>query len=75
MCIRDRYLSRESLPYEEVAFDVWEDFYSEQGWMVQRLEKFQMDLKAVSYTHLDVYKRQELKNLKKWWMKKLRRNL
>lgn len=43
-----RYLSRESLPYEEVAFDVWEDFYSEQGWMVQRLEKFQMDLKVIA---------------------------
>lgn len=43
-----RYLSRESLPYEEVAFDVWEDFYSDQGWMVQRLEKFQMDLKVIA---------------------------
>ncbi len=43
-----RYLSRESLPYEEVAFDVWEDFYSEQSWMVQRLEKFQMDLKVIA---------------------------
>lgn len=43
-----RYLSRESLPYEEVAFDVWEDFYAEQGWMVQRLEKLEMDLKVIA---------------------------
>ena len=43
-----RYLSRESLPYEEVAFDVWEEYYEEQGWMVQRLEKLQMDLKVIA---------------------------
>lgn len=43
-----RYLSRESLPYEEVAFDVWEDYYKQQEWMVQRLEKLQMDLKVIS---------------------------
>ncbi|MEI3339556.1 MAG: ATP-dependent helicase [Eubacterium sp.] len=43
-----RYLSRESLPYEEVAFDVWEDYYSEQNWMVQRLEKLYMDLKVIA---------------------------
>ena len=43
-----RYLSRESLPYEEVAFDVWEEFYEDQGWMVQRLEKLQMDLKVIA---------------------------
>ncbi len=43
-----RYLSRESLPYEKVAFDVWEEFYSEQNWMIQRLEKFQMDLKVIA---------------------------
>lgn len=33
-----RYLSRESLPFETVAFDVWEDYYKEADWMVQRLE-------------------------------------
>ena len=43
-----RYLSRESLPYEEVAFDVWEEYYEEQGWMIQRLEKLQMDLKVIA---------------------------
>ena len=42
-----RYLSRESLPYDPVAFDVWEEYYSKQDWMVQRLEKFQMDLKVL----------------------------
>lgn len=43
-----RYLSRESLPYEEVSFDVWEDYYREQNWMVQRLEKLYMDLKVIA---------------------------
>ena len=43
-----RYLSRESLPYEEVAFDVWEDYYEKQHWMVQRLEKLEMDLKVLA---------------------------
>lgn len=43
-----RYLSRESLPYEEVAFDVWKDYYKQQEWMVQRLEKLQMDLRVIS---------------------------
>lgn len=43
-----RYLSRESLPYESVAFDVWEDYYSEQSWMVQRLEKLAMDLNVIA---------------------------
>ena len=42
-----RYLSRESLPFETVAFDVWEDYYKEADWMVQRLEKLQMDLKVI----------------------------
>ncbi|SCI30095.1 ATP-dependent DNA helicase pcrA [uncultured Roseburia sp.] len=42
-----RYLSRESLPEETVAFDVWEDYYKEADWMVQRLEKLQMDLKVI----------------------------
>ncbi len=45
-----RYLSRESLPYEEVAFDVWEDYYKDQGWMCQRLEKLEMDLKVLTRT-------------------------
>ncbi len=43
-----RYLSRESLPYEEVAFDVWEQYYKKQNWMVQRLEKLEMDLNVLS---------------------------
>ena len=43
-----RYLSRESLPYETVAFDVWEEYYKEADWMVQRLEKLQMDLKVIA---------------------------
>ncbi|MCD8152697.1 MAG: ATP-dependent helicase [Clostridiales bacterium] len=42
-----RYLSRESLPYESVDFEVWKEFYRNQGWMVQRLEKLEMDLKVL----------------------------
>lgn len=43
-----RYLSRESLPYEAVDFETWKDFYRTQGWMVQRLEKLDMDLEVLS---------------------------
>lgn len=39
-----RYLSRESLEEEMVAFDVWQAFYSEQPWMEERIEKLERDL-------------------------------
>ena len=42
-----RYLSRESLPYEQVKFDTWKDYYRDQGWMVQRLEKLRVDLEVI----------------------------
>lgn len=42
-----RYLSRESLPYELVDFKVWKDYYRNQDWMVQRLEKFRVDLEVI----------------------------
>ncbi len=43
-----RYLSRESLPYEQVNFIAWKDFYRTQDWMVRRLEKLETDLDVLS---------------------------
>lgn len=43
-----RYLSRESLPCEQVTFDAWKDFYRTQSWMVQRLEKLRTDLNVIA---------------------------
>ena len=43
----NRYLSRESLPYEQVSFEIWKQFYSAQGWMMQRLEKLESDLRVL----------------------------
>jgi len=43
-----RYLSRESLPYEQVNFVAWKDFYRTQDWMVRRLEKLETDLDVLS---------------------------
>lgn len=42
-----RYLSRDSLPYDTVAFDVWEEYYEEAEWMVQRLHKLEGDLEMI----------------------------
>lgn len=43
-----RYLSRDSLPYETVAFEVWEDYYKTADWMIERLHKLQKDLKVIA---------------------------
>ena len=54
MCIRDRVYSewdKEYFPNPELY-----DEHSEEGWYILRAN----DLYAVSYTHLDVYKRQVL---------------
>lgn len=42
-----RYLSRESLESETVAFDVWQNFYSEQDWMMDRIDKLWQDIKII----------------------------
>lgn len=42
-----RYLSRESLEEETVAFDVWQAFYSEQPWIERRIEKLYADIFAL----------------------------
>jgi len=42
-----RYISRESLEYSTVAFDVWQRFYSEQPWVEKRIEDLQRDLNMI----------------------------
>lgn len=43
-----RYLSRDSLPYDTVAFETWEAYYKDADWMVDRLQKLQRDLKVIA---------------------------
>lgn len=43
-----RYLSRESLDEETVAFDVWEWYYEEQSWVAERIEKLEHDIKMLA---------------------------
>ena len=43
-----RYLSRDSLSYENVAWDVWEEYYKSADWMIERLNKFRKDLKVIA---------------------------
>lgn len=42
-----RYISRESLDEEYVAFDVWEWFYEEQPWVAERIRKLEQDIKRL----------------------------
>lgn len=49
----NRYLSRDYLDEEEVAFDVWISYYKEQPWMVKRLERLESDL--LTLKHLSPY--------------------
>lgn len=43
-----RYISRDSLDEETVAFDVWEWFYEEQPWIRERIERLEYDVKMLS---------------------------
>lgn len=43
-----RYISRDSLDEETVAFDVWEWFYEEQPWIRERIERLEYDIKMLS---------------------------
>lgn len=43
-----RYISRDSLDEETVAFDVWEWFYEEQSWIKERIERLEYDIKMLS---------------------------
>lgn len=42
-----RYISRESLEEEYVAFDAWEWFYEEQPWVAERIRKLEGDVKRL----------------------------
>lgn len=42
-----RYISRDSLDNEQVAFDVWEWFYEEQPWVAERIRKLEADVKRL----------------------------
>lgn len=42
-----RYISRESLDEETVAFDVWEWFFEEQPWVAERIQKLERDIKML----------------------------
>lgn len=42
-----RYISRESLERENVIFDEWQAFYSEQPWIEERIEKLHNDVLAI----------------------------
>ncbi len=43
-----RYLSRDSLPEQQVAFDVWEDYYKNQPWVQERIFKLEQDLRLIA---------------------------
>lgn len=42
-----RYISRESLDDEQVAFDVWEWFFEEQPWVAKRIQQLEHDIKML----------------------------
>lgn len=42
-----RYISRESLDEETVAFDVWAWFFEEQPWVAERIGKLEQDIKML----------------------------
>ena len=42
-----RYISRESLDEETVAFDVWEWYYEEQPWVAKRIAKLESDIRML----------------------------
>ncbi len=43
-----RYITRESLDAETVAFDAWEWFFEEQPWVAERIRKLEADVKRLS---------------------------
>lgn len=46
----NRYISRESLEEETVAFDVWADYFYDknQHWVAERIEQLEADLRVIS---------------------------
>ncbi len=47
----NRHLSRESLPYEQVSFDVWKQFYGAKDPAAGILNKFKSDLTIIAGLH------------------------
>lgn len=43
-----RYIGRESLEELSVAFDVWMDYYKEQPWIAERIDRLAYDIKMLS---------------------------
>ena len=43
-----RYIGRESLDEDTVAFDVWEWYYEEQPWVAQRITKLEGDIRRLN---------------------------
>lgn len=41
-----RYISRDSLDEETVAFDVWEWFYEDKPWVAERIQRLEYDIKC-----------------------------
>ena len=58
MCIRDR---EKAIRLEQGLFIEIRDFLSDQ---IPRIQRTAVGLKTVSYTHLDVYKRQDMRRLR-----------
>lgn len=43
-----RYISRDSLDEETVAFDVWEWFYEDKPWVAERIQRLEYDIQMLS---------------------------
>ena len=43
-----RYIGRDSLEEPYVAFEVWEEYYKEQPWVAERIERLEYDVKMLS---------------------------
>lgn len=43
-----RYIGRESLEELSVAFDVWIDYYKEQPWIAERIDRLEYDIRMLS---------------------------
>lgn len=43
-----RYIGRESLEESLVAFEIWEQYYEEQPWIAERIERLEYDVRMLS---------------------------
>lgn len=44
----NRYIARESLEEAEAAFDVWRDYYKEQSWIAERIDRLEYDVRMLA---------------------------